>query len=100
VPGAKPVGVAVTVRNIGPGAYDSSATGAFSLFSPSGQASPVFVSSGQCQTQLQDFMNAISVGELRSDCIAFAVPSGQSPSTVRFTPDGGTAGHHVSWSTR
>jgi hypothetical protein len=42
-------------------------------------------------------MNAISAGELRTGCVAFAVPSAQAPSTVRFSPDGGGIGHKLSW---
>jgi hypothetical protein len=95
--GTRAVAVLVSVRNAGPGGYDSSATGDFSLASAGGPAAPVFVPAGRCQTPLQDFMNAISAGELRIGCVAFAVPSGQAPSTVRFAPDGGKTGHTRSW---
>jgi hypothetical protein len=95
--GTRAVGVLVSVRNGGQGGYDSSATGDFSLLSAAGPAAPVFVPEGPCQTPLQDFMNAISAGELRTGCVAFAVPSGQAPSTVRFSPDGGATGHRLSW---
>lgn len=95
--GTRAVGVLVSVRNAGQGGYDSSATGDFSLLSAGGPAAPVFVPAGPCQTPLQDFMNAISAGELRTGCVAFAVPSGQAPSTVRFSPDGGATGHRLSW---
>jgi hypothetical protein len=95
--GTKAVGVLVSVRNAGRGGYDSSATGDFSLLSAGGPAAPVFVPAGACQTPLQDFMNAISAGELRTGCVAFAVPSAQAPSTVRFSPDGGATGHKLSW---
>jgi len=96
-PGMKTVGVLVSVRNAGPGSYDSSATGDFSLLSPAGLAAPVFVPAGRCQTPLQDFMNAISAGELRTGCVAFAIPTGQAPSTVRFSPNVGGTGHRRSW---
>lgn len=96
-PGTKPVGVTVKVRNAGPGSYDSSATGDFSLLSASGQASPVYVPSGECQTPLQDFMNELSAGVVRTGCVAFAVPTGQAPTTVRFAPNGGVNGHSRSW---
>lgn len=95
--GTKPVGVTVKVRNAGPGSYDSSGTGDFSLLSGSGQASPVYVPSGQCQTPLQDFMNELSAGVVRTGCVAFAVPTGQAPTTVRFAPNGGANGHSRSW---
>jgi hypothetical protein len=95
--GMKPVGVVVSVRNAGPGSYDSSATGDFSLLSAAGQASPVYVPSGRCQTPLQDFMNELSAGVLRTGCVAFAIPSGRAPTVVRFSPDGGSTGHSRSW---
>jgi hypothetical protein len=95
--GTRAIGVLVSVRNASRGGYDSSATGDFSLLSAGSPAAPVFVPAGPCQTPLQDFMNAISAGELRTGCVAFAVPSGQAPSTVRFSPDGGATGHRLSW---
>jgi hypothetical protein len=98
VPGMKPVGVLVAVRNVGPGGYDSSATGDFSLDSSAGKAPPLFVSKGVCQTPLQDFMNAIGPGELRTGCVAFSIPSGQRPTTVGFAPDGGSGGRRRLWS--
>ncbi len=98
VPGMKPVGVLVAVRNAGPGGYDSSATGDFSLDSSAGKAPPLFVSKGVCQTPLQDFMNAIGPGELRTGCVAFSIPSGRRPTTVGFAPDGGSGGRRRLWS--
>ena len=99
-PGMKPVAVLVSVRNAGPGSYDSSATGDFSLDSAAGQGSPLFVQKGACQTPLRDFMNAISAGELRTGCVAFSIPSDQQPTTVGFAPDGGSAGPRRLWSAR
>lgn len=90
-PGTKPVGVLVSVRNTGSGTYDSSATGDFALLSGSVPASPVYVPGGQCQTPLQDFMNEIAPGTLRTGCVAFAVSSSQAPTMVRFAPEGRTA---------
>ncbi len=98
VPGMKAVAVLVSVRNAGPGSYDSSATGDFSLDSAAGQAAPLFVKQGVCQTPLQDFMNAVSAGELRTGCVAFSIPSGQQPTTVGFAPDGGSGGPRRLWS--
>jgi Domain of unknown function (DUF4352) len=98
--GTKPVGVRVSVTNAGPGGYDSSATGDFSLLSAAGVAAPAYVPAGSCQTPLQDFMNAISAGEVRMGCVAFAIPSGQTPLTVRFSPDGGSTAHSRSWVVR
>jgi Domain of unknown function (DUF4352) len=98
VPGTKAVAILVTVRNAGPGGYDSSSTGDFSLDSAAGQASPLFVPKGVCQTPLQDFMNAIGPGELRTGCVAFSIPTGQQPTTVGFAPDGGSGGRRRLWS--
>lgn len=98
VPGMKAVAILVAVRNAGPGGYDSSATGDFSLDSAAGQAAPLFVSKGVCKTSLQDFMNAVSAGELRTGCVAFSIPSGQRPTTVGFAPDGGSGGRRRLWS--
>jgi hypothetical protein len=96
--GMKPVAILVTARNAGPGGYDSSSTGDFSLDSPAGQASPLFVPKGVCQTPLQDFMNAIGPGEVRTGCVAFSIPNGLHPTTVGFAPDGGSGGRRRFWS--
>jgi Domain of unknown function (DUF4352) len=98
VPGMKPVAILVSVRNAGPGSYDSSATGDFSLDSAAGQAAPLFVTKGACQTPLRDFMNAVAAGELRTGCVAFSIPSGQRPTSVGFAPDGGSGGRRRLWS--
>jgi hypothetical protein len=100
LPGMKAVGILVSVRNAGPGGYDSSATGDFSLESAAGQAAPLFVPKGTCQTPLQDFMNAVGAGELRMGCVAFSIPSGQQPTTVGFAPDGGSGGRRRLWSAK
>ncbi|HTU87113.1 MAG TPA: DUF4352 domain-containing protein [Solirubrobacteraceae bacterium] len=98
VPGTQAVAILVSVKNAGPGGYDSSSTGDFSLDSAAGQATPVFVARGVCQTPLQDFMNAIGPGETRTGCVAFSVPNGQRPTTVGFAPDGGQGGPRRLWS--
>jgi hypothetical protein len=98
--GMVPVGVLVTARDAGPGAYDSSATSDFSLLSAAGHATPVFAPAGVCQTTVQDFLNELGAGQARTGCIAYAIPSGKVPTSVRFSPDGGTAGHTVSWAVR
>jgi hypothetical protein len=94
------VGVQVSVRNDGPGGYDSSATGDFSVLSAAGPAAPAFVGKGPCQTQDRDFMNAIAAGQMRNGCVSFALPARQKPTTVRFSPNGGRAGHRVIWAVR
>lgn len=98
--GMVPVGVLIAARNAGPGAYDSSATSDFSLLSAAGRAMPVFAPAGVCQTTVQDFLNELGAGEARTGCIAYVVPRGRAPTSVRFSPDGGTAGHTVSWAVR
>jgi predicted small secreted protein len=95
--GREPVGVVVTARNAGPGGYDSSATSDFALLTAAGAATPVYAPAGVCQTYIQDFMNEIGPGQSRKGCIAYTIPRGQAPTTVRFSPDGGTTGHSVSW---
>lgn len=98
--GTEPVGVLVSARNAGPGGYDSSATSDFALLTAAGPASPAYVPAGICQTYIQDFMNEVGPGQARNGCIAFAVPLGQAPTAVRFSPDGGTAHSSVSWAVR
>ena len=66
--------------------------------SAAGLATPVYVPSGTCHTYDQNFMNEIGAGQARTGCVAFAVPRGRAPATVRFSPDGGTAGVVRSWS--
>jgi hypothetical protein len=96
--GMRPVAVLVSVRNAGPGSYDSSFTSDFSLLFPGGHAMPVFARAGVCMTQVQDFMNELGAGVARTGCIAYLVPTAETPTTVRLAPGGGTAGHAVSWS--
>jgi hypothetical protein len=92
-----PVGVLATVKDAGPTGFDGSATSNFSLRSGAGPASPVFVKSGPCQTDVQDFMNAISDGELRTGCVAYAVPAAEKTLTVRFSPNPGRARLTRTW---
>lgn len=96
-PGMTAVGVLASVKDSGPAAYDGSATSNFSLRSESGTASPIFVPSGICETGVQDFMNEIGPEETRSGCIAFAVPAGQRPLSVRFTTNQATSRVSRTW---
>jgi hypothetical protein len=98
VPGTKPIAVLVAVQNAGPGGYDSSTTGDFSLNTAAGKAPPLFVPHGVCQTPLRDFMNAIPAGQLRTGCVAFSIPNDQRPTTVGFAADGGSSGRRRLWS--
>lgn len=97
LPHFKAVGVMVSVRNQGPGGYDSSDTGAVSLRSAAGPASPVYAPAGRCQTSLQNFLNEMSVGELRTGCVTFAVPAGREPLTVGFSSGAGGTDKSRSW---
>jgi hypothetical protein len=91
-PGTRVVGVVVRIENHGPGVYDSSATGDFSIVSASGSTMPVFARRGVCQTPLRDFDNYITAGEVRRGCVAFSVASGARVLAVRFSPHGQAAG--------
>jgi hypothetical protein len=91
------VGVLISARDVGPENYDSSATSDFELRTPAGRAMPVFAPSGVCQTTVQDFMNELGAGVSRMGCIAYAIPHGQTPTTVRFSAYGGHEGPAVSW---
>lgn len=92
------VGVLVGIRNSGPGIYDSSATGDFSIVTSSGPAPPVFAPSGSCQTELRDFDNYITEDESRDGCVVFDVPNGARVTAVRFSPHAQAVGR-VSWAT-
>jgi hypothetical protein len=98
-PGTHAVGVIVRIQNHGPGVYDSSATGDISLVPASGSATPVFAAHGVCQTQLRDFDNYITAGEVRHGCVAFSIENGASVSAVRFSPHGRAAGR-ATWAPR
>lgn len=95
-PGTRAIGVRVQIVNRGPGVYDSSATGDFSVVPSSGPATPVFEPSGVCRTPLQDFDNAIAAGETRSGCVAFAVPQRAVIEAIHFAPHA-DARHRLSW---
>src|ERR1700683_1733762 len=48
LPGTRAIGVEATVADDGPGGYDSSSTGDFSVVASAGAARPVFAASGVC----------------------------------------------------
>jgi hypothetical protein len=97
-PGTQAVGAIVRIENRGPGIYDSSATGDFSVVPSSGGATPLFAPHGVCQTPLRDFDNYISPGEIRHGCVAFAIDADARVSAVRFSPHGQALGR-VTWAT-
>jgi hypothetical protein len=95
LPNTRAVGVVAAVRNHGPGAYDSSSTGDFSVVPSSGAATPAFSPRGACQTPLRDWDNEISPGEVRSGCVTFAVPTRASVKQVRFSPHARATGRVI-----
>jgi hypothetical protein len=97
--GTHAVGVLVQVSNIGSGVYDSSATGDISVLPSSGSAPPTFAPNGECQTQLRDFDNYISAGEIRKGCVVFDVSNRAHVRAVRFSPHAKEAGR-VTWTVR
>jgi hypothetical protein len=97
-PGTRAVGVVAEIVNDGPGIYDSSSTGDFSLVPSVGTARPVFAPQGECQTPLRDWDNEISVGESRGGCVAFAVAARARIVAARFSPHALAPGR-VTWST-
>lgn len=92
LPGTRAVGVMAEVRNDGPGSYDSSSTGDFSIIPSSGPAQPVFARSGSCATPLRDWDNAISPGEDRTGCVAFMLASAARVTAIRFSPHAAARG--------
>jgi hypothetical protein len=92
LPGTRAVGVIAEIRNDGPGSYDSSSTGDFSIVASSGPAQPVFAPSGSCATPLRDWDNAISPGEDRTGCVAFTLASAARVTAIRFSPHAAARG--------
>jgi hypothetical protein len=85
-PGTRAIGVEAVIADDGPGVYDSSSTGDFSVLTSKGVAPPVYAASGVCQTPLRDWDNEISPGETRNGCIAYSVPAHANVLEVRFSP--------------
>jgi hypothetical protein len=93
VPGDRAAGVELAIRNVGHGVYDSSSESDVKLRSSAGSfAGPAFASSGPCATTEIDFLKEVSPGESRSGCVAFGLPKGARPVSVRFSPEGRPAG--------
>jgi hypothetical protein len=95
-PGSHAIAVTAEIVDDGPGSYDSSSSGDFSVVSSSGPALPAFAPRGQCQTPLRDWDNEISPGETRNGCLAYSVPSSARITAIRFSPDAQPRGR-VSW---
>jgi hypothetical protein len=96
LPHTRAAGVVAEIRDDGPGVYDSSSTGDFSIVPSTGAARPVFSPKGACQTPLRDWDNDISPGQAGRGCIAFELPAGARILAVRFSPHAAAAGR-VTW---
>ncbi|MGH2859608.1 MAG: hypothetical protein ACRDMJ_19210 [Solirubrobacteraceae bacterium] len=95
-PGARAVGVQVTIDNVGAGTYDSTASGDLGVVTSAGPASPLYVHSGVCETPLVDFESLIGAGETRSGCVGFSVARHARILSVTFSPHSRARGR-VAW---
>jgi hypothetical protein len=86
LPGTRQVGVELRVANQAGATYDSTASGDFSLVLSAGEAEPLDIRRGICETPLQDFESIVSAGSVRAGCVAFSVPRGARVIGVRFSP--------------
>jgi len=59
----------------------------------------MFAPHGECRTQLRDFDNYISAGEIRDGCVVFDVSNHAHVRAVRFSPHAEAAGR-VTWTVR
>jgi hypothetical protein len=87
LPGTRQVGVELTIDNHGPETYDSTASGDVSIVLSSGQAAPLDVRRGPCETQLVDFESAIYPGDIRQGCVGFSLPRRSKVLAARFSPE-------------
>jgi hypothetical protein len=87
LPGTRQVGVQLTIDNHGPQTYDSTASGDVSVVLSSGQAAPLDVRRGPCETQLVDFESEIFPGDIRQGCVGFSVPRSAKIVAARFSPE-------------
>jgi hypothetical protein len=98
LPGTRQVGVELTIDNHGPETYDSTASGDVSIVLSSGQAAPLDVRRGPCETQLVDFESAIYPGDIRQGCVGFSLPRGAKVLAARFSPESRSPGT-LTWRT-
>jgi hypothetical protein len=87
LPGTRQVGVELTIDNHGPQTYDSTASGDVSVVLSSGQAAPLDIRRGACETQLVDFESEIFPGDIRQGCVGFSVPRSAKIVAARFSPE-------------
>jgi hypothetical protein len=86
LPATRQVGVEIEIDNHGPATYDSTASGDVSLVLSSGQAAPLDVRAGPCETQLVDFESHVYAGVVREGCVGFTVPHHARVLAARFSP--------------
>ncbi len=86
LPGTRQVGVELRIANQAGATYDSTASGDFSLVLSAGEAEPLDIRRGVCETPLQDFESIVSAGSVRAGCVAFSVPRSARVIGVRFSP--------------
>jgi hypothetical protein len=86
LPGTRQVGVELRIANQAGATYDSTASGDLSLVLSAGEAEPLDIRRGVCETPLQDFESIVSAGSVRTGCVAFSVPKRERVIGVRFSP--------------
>ena len=86
LPGTRQVGVELRIANQAGATYDSTASGDLSLVLSAGEAEPLDIRRGVCETPLQDFESIVSAGSVRAGCVAFSVPRRARVIGVRFSP--------------
>jgi hypothetical protein len=86
LPGTRQVGVELRIANQAGATYDSTASGDVSLVLAAGEAEPLDIRRGVCETPLQDFESIVSAGSVRTGCVAFSVPKRARVIGVRFSP--------------
>lgn len=96
--GQRYVGVQITLKNVGSVAYsDSPSNGATLLSNTNEQAQSEVVSGGPCSNDFGSSAN-IASGDTQQGCLAFELPTGETPSTFQFTLNSGFADQTGQWS--
>jgi len=86
LPGTRQVAVELRIANQAGATYDSTSSGDVSLVLSHGQAEPLDVREGRCETPLVDFESHLYSGDVRDGCVAFSVPRHARIIGVRFSP--------------
>lgn len=95
--GDRYVGVFIQLRNIGKVSYnDSPGNGATLLSKGGGQANSEILSGGSCSGSFSSGA-IIAPGNTENGCLAFELPSDQSPGAFQFTLDSGFANQTGQW---